>query len=259
VYHHFDTLGPIFQNLPDALAEGKYQDMSDSTKTAFNRAYQTKLPAFAWIISQPEKLGNFRQYMTVQHSGMPDWLSVFPVETECARWNKDKSNDATLLVDVGGSLGHQCIAFREKYPNIPGKIVLQDLPQMLEDLPLSTVFEKMPHNFWEIQPVKGAKFYYLRNILHDYPDDKCQLILHNIIEAMSSESLILIDEMVVPDKGISWQAAQMDLLMMSAFGSLERSKQQWHKLLNDAGLKILNVLTYTTSLQNSVIMAVPKG
>ena len=104
----------------------------------------------------------------------------------------------------------------------------------------------------------GAKFYYMRNILHDYPDDVCIRILKILILAMDEHSRILIDEMVLPDSGVHWQATQIDLTMMAALGSMERTLEQWHVLLEQAGLKILQIYTYTPLLQDSVIMAVPK-
>lgn len=56
--------------------------------------------------------------------------------------------------------------------------------------------------------VTGARFYYMRNVLHDHPDDKCQIILKQTMSAMENDSVILIDEMALPDTGIHWQAAQ---------------------------------------------------
>lgn len=44
----------------------------------------------------------------------------------------------------------------------------------------------------------GARAYYLRNIMHDWPDDKCVIILQQIMKAMNKKSVILIDDMVIP-------------------------------------------------------------
>ena len=106
----------------------------------------------------------------------------------------------------------------------------------------------------------GARFYYLRNVLHDFSTPKCISLLQSIIAVMDSESLLLIDEMVIPDAGgVPWQAAQMDLLLMSSFGSLERTREQWEELLEQAGLRTLEVFAYSQSQQESVIVAVPKS
>lgn len=82
--------------------------------------------------------------------------------------------------------------------------------------------------------------------------------MRNTAAAMGSESLILIDEMVIPNSGdIPWQAAQIDLLLMSAAGALERTLEQWEDILAQAGLKVAEVITYTPTLRDSVIVAIP--
>ena len=76
---------------------------------------------------------------------------------------------------------------------------------------------------------------------------------------MADISLILVDEMVLPDTNASWQATQLDLTMMAALGSLERTQEQWQKLLQSAGLKILKIYPYNVSVHDSIIAAVPSG
>ena len=104
----------------------------------------------------------------------------------------------------------------------------------------------------------GARAYYMRNIMHDYPDDKCKDILHHTMSAMSEDSVILIDEMILPNVGTHWQAAQLDIAMMSTVSAMERSEKQWYSLLDSAGLKIVKIYTYTEELRDSIICAVPK-
>ena len=81
-------------------------------------------------------------------------------------------------------------------------------------------------------------------------------ILQNIKDAMAPDSYILIDDMVLPNVGVHWQQAQLDMLMMAALGARERTQEQWNQLLQSAGLKINKVHTYTESLQDSIIEAV---
>ena len=104
----------------------------------------------------------------------------------------------------------------------------------------------------------GARYYHLRGVLHDFPDDKCQLILRNIIAVMGKESSILIEEMVLPSSGVHWQATQVDLTMMCALGGVERTEDQWRELLDAVGLKIAKVLVHKPSVHESVIEAVLK-
>ncbi|KAF3397379.1 Demethylsterigmatocystin 6-O-methyltransferase [Talaromyces pinophilus] len=253
IHHFFDTIGPVLQQLPDFLAETKYADITQNDKTALQKAFNTELPGFIWFPNQAERFGHFQQVMTVQRAGAVSWLSDFPFKEELGDFQGD-----TVFVDVGGGFGHQSLSVKGAFPDVKGKIVLQDLPQALQFVPPMDDIEVMPHNFFEPQVVKDAKFYYLRNILHDWPDDKAVIILKNIIPALGPDSRILIDDMVLPNENVHWQATQTDLTMMAALGSKERTDEQWRSLIDQAGLKILHIYQYTTPLNDSIIVAVPK-
>lgn len=99
----------------------------------------------------------------------------------------------------------------------------------------------------------------MRGVLHDFPDDKCRIILKNIIDVLGPDSLILIDDMVLPNTGVYWQTTQVDLTMMSALAARERTHEDWLALLDSAGLKIADIHVYTPAVHESVITAVPKS
>lgn len=75
---------------------------------------------------------------------------------------------------------------------------------------------------------------------------------------MTKDSKILIDDMVLPERGAHWRATQFDFIMYSYFGAMERTFAQWEALLDKAGLKISKFVEYTKQLNESVIVAVPK-
>ncbi len=90
----------------------------------------------------------------------------------------------------------------------------------------------------------GARVYYLRNVLHDWPDDMCRLILSHLASAMTpGYSKILANELVLPDQGCGIIAAQVDITMMACVAAEERSETQWHELVDSAGLKIEEIWT----------------
>lgn len=240
-------------------------------------AWNTTQPAFIWVQTKPENFAYFNHWMAAQRHGMPTWLDVYPVEGTAQHLGPEEP----LFVDVGGGLGQQCIALRERFPHLSGKVILQDIPQTLTHAIRHDRVEIMEQDFFEPQPIKGtdaarhystssspipqrsqadrssgAKFYYMRNILHDYPDKQCLIILKNTIAAMGKGSVLLVDDMVLPNSGIHWQAAQLDMAMMTAMAAVERTKEQWYTLLESAGLKINKIWTYTTSLQDSIVEAV---
>lgn len=62
---------------------------------------------------------------------------------------------------VGGSMGHQCVAVRRKYPDLVGRVVLQDLPETIEKVKVSPLpgfegTEIMAHDFFTPQPLRGV-------------------------------------------------------------------------------------------------------
>lgn len=53
---------------------------------------------------------------------------------------------------------------------------------------------------------------------------------------MTSDSIVLLSGMVLPDTGVNSYAAAVDLTMMVATVAHERSEMQWRKLVERAGL-----------------------
>jgi demethylsterigmatocystin 6-O-methyltransferase len=60
----------------------------------------------------------------------------------------------------------------------------------------------------------GARFYLMRQILHDWSDEKCLEILKPLVAAMDpQDSRLLIAEYVVPSKNVDWLTTCYDLCM----------------------------------------------
>jgi demethylsterigmatocystin 6-O-methyltransferase len=255
VRHFFDNIGPCLQAFPAFLADTKYQDVTNSFNTAFQKAFNTDETAFQWLPKHPERFGPLQQVMTVQGAAGVPWFEVFPFEKEVSGFT-----GPDVFVDVGGGFGHQCHILAGRFPKLlEGKITLQDLEETIANIPpIFQGFKKMVHNFFTPQPIKGARFYYLRNILHDWPDEKCVGILRGLVAAFGPDSQILIDEMVIPDVGVPWEAATIDLTIMASLGARERTAAEWHALLDAAGLKALRIDTYMARRQDSIIQVVPK-
>jgi hypothetical protein len=75
---------------------------------------------------------------------------------------------------------------------------------------------------------------------------------------MSSESILLIDEMVIPDTGASRFASQLDITMMATFNSCERTNSQWRKLLAEVGLEIKEAYSYDSEMEYTILEVVSK-
>lgn len=150
--------------------------------------------------------------------------------------------DTPLLVDVGGGRGHDLVSFQARYPQLPGKLVLQERPVVIDankDLPSN--IEAMRYDFFAPQPVKGAKACYLRTILHEWPDKQARQILANIRDAMTEDSILLINENVLPDSKVPLYLAELDLSMMALSSSLDRTVTQSKALLESADFCLIQI------------------
>ncbi|KAK2595098.1 hypothetical protein QQS21_007183 [Conoideocrella luteorostrata] len=239
--HYFSLISPQYQCLPDLLKQTEYKVPVDDTKTAFHLAFHTTLDPFTWFAQNPTYLADFHAYHALRRQPDVTWISVYPVETEANGWPADQP----LYVNVGGGVGHQCAQFKEKFPNLGGRIILQDLPHSVaEALPTPGV-ENMAHNMFESQPVIGAKFYHLRAVFHNHPPHRVRELLGTIKAAMRPESVLLLDEMVLPEENVNYMASSIDMTVLSAFAAMERTEVQWTALFEAVGLKLVKIYRYS--------------
>ncbi|KAK2606306.1 hypothetical protein QQS21_003237 [Conoideocrella luteorostrata] len=253
IVHNFDTAWPCYLAMPAFLRETAHRDVTDPKHSPFNKAFDTKTDFFEWLPQQPWLFTNFNTYMTVQRQGMPTWLDKYPYKDR----TQGMQPNQVFFVDIGGGMGHQSAALRDALPkDMAHRIVVQDQAAVTAQSVKKQGVENIVHDFWEPQPIKGARIYYMRNIIHDWSDDKSLDILRNTKSAMGPDSLLLIDDMVLPNEGAHWQATQLDIHMMTVLGSRERSKAQWETLIARAGLQINAIHEYTESLGDSIIECV---
>lgn len=77
------------------------------------------------------------------------------------------------------------------------------------------------------------------------------------MSAMSKNSVILIDEMVLPDTNVNWHVTSIDLTMMCAFGARERTEAQWLEILTSVGLQVSKKLVYKPAVYETVMAVIP--
>lgn len=140
----------MFQELPDFLAKNGYKDITDNANTVHQAAWKTKDPLFVWMAEHPETAAHFNDYMAYRRKDMPTGLDVFPVEEEVKGTQHE-----VIFVDVGGNVGHQCAVFKAKYPHLPGRVVLQDLPHAITMALQTPGVENIIYDIFTPQPVKG--------------------------------------------------------------------------------------------------------
>ncbi|KAJ5713819.1 uncharacterized protein N7483_011000 [Penicillium malachiteum] len=227
----------VLAKLPEYFLTNGWKSPDD----AFNGPFQFAIDSphyFDFLSSNPYygQAFNTTMAMSFRRRGQ-DWFEFFPVADRL----QVPSDDDPLIVDIGGSQGEDLKKFKAQFPALSGKLILQDLPAVVQgaqDLPAGIKVQK--HDFFHEQPVKNAKVYFMRTVLHDWPDKQAAQILGRVREAMGPDSILLISEFMLPESGVLLSSVLSDMQMMGSFASLERTEAQWRGLLEKAGFELVH-------------------
>lgn len=70
---------------------------------------------------------------------------------------------------------------------------------------------------------------------------------------MREGSVLLVDDKIFPETKVSARMAAVDLTMLAARGSMERTEAQWHQTFESAGLKLAKTYLYNPANYESVM------
>ena len=245
--------------MPYYLEQTKYRNPSDASNAPLQMAFNSNSHFFGLLVERPGILQTFSTFMTCHKRGRPEFPEVFPVEKELVSGFKAEDKEAVVFVDVGGGMGQEIEMLRQMVPEIPGRTVLQEVPDLVKEAAGKSGVEVMVHDFFTPQPIQGARAYYFRNIFHDWSDENCLKILNQTKSAMTpGYSRLLINDLVVTDQKEGLFMTRSDMNMLALLGSMERSESQWRKLLESAGFDIVKIWTKEARYE-SVIEAIVKG
>ena len=226
--------------MSEYLEKRKYENPKNATNGPFQFAHSSA-DAFSWLEENPKQLRAFHAWVHGQREDRPSWTSFYPVQERLTNDLK-LEGDSSALVDVGGGTGQVLEEFNACVPNWKGRLVLEERPSVIDHARAVNVHQKIElrvHDFFQEQPVKGARAYYMRYILHDWGDESALTILGHLKDAMEPEySRVLINEIVMADQGAAWQHTSLDLFMMALLTNYERTEQEWRDLIQRAGLKV---------------------
>ncbi|KAB8205601.1 S-adenosyl-L-methionine-dependent methyltransferase [Aspergillus parasiticus] len=230
---HHDHFTPCFTALSSFLSS------PEQRSTAFQLAHNTSGGLYDMQQAHPDMAKAFQNYLQLEHSCLPNWLTVVDFQSEFA---ENTCTDTVLFVDLGGGNGQQCLNLLTEYPNMKGRVILQDTPSVVQDA----------------LPNSCAKAYHFRQIFHNNDDDGCIRILEALLPAMSSSSTLFINENVLPDEKPSTEyRASLSMAMMALFNTYERRERHWHQLLGKVGLTVKEIRRFSRH-GNSILMAVKR-
>lgn len=266
VNHNSTWVLPSLAALPGWLARNEYRSPAGSLDCAFQDGVGGPgVDVMVHMTAHPEQARATFEYMAWQKMKAGTWMvegfgGPGGVVGEMKLSGVEVEEGRALLVDVGGGGGHQCFDFRRAFPGREGRMVVQDLEVVVAMIDKGAAaaagIEIMAHDFYTPQPVNGAKVYYMRTVLHDWNDDKAVVILRQLRDAMAEDSVVVLDEIVVPDQGASEKTMLYDMTMLAVLGAKERSESQWRSLLEAAGLGLRAVEVYDEEMSSALIVGV---
>ncbi|KAF4948526.1 hypothetical protein FGADI_9590 [Fusarium gaditjirri] len=198
----YDEWFKHMHNFDDYLvSKRKYEEPQDPLYNPYTAYWkQEGAPVWSIMMQNPERFQTFQTGMAGIHVAIPVTghfdFSILKNDSV------DIGNAIVELVDVGGGEGTVLNKILEAHPELsPKNCMLQERPEVIQ---LAKSKKTLPIDVWLIehdsmteQPIKGAKAYLMRMIIHDYADTVGIQILKRLAEAMKPYSRVLICEMVL--------------------------------------------------------------
>jgi len=162
------------------------------------------------------------------------WAPAIAAAYDFGKWDS--------LMDVGGGNGLLLATILKEHPRLCG--VLTDQPQVLErarqrgfwsDLTGRVRFE--PLDFFESVP-SGCRAYLLKNIIHDWNDERARRILLNCRRAVPDDGILLLVEYCVGGENTATIGKALDVVMLTLTGGKERTVEEHRDLLASAGFSL---------------------
>jgi 2-polyprenyl-6-methoxyphenol hydroxylase-like FAD-dependent oxidoreductase len=151
-----------------------------------------------------------------------------------------------VLCDVGGGRGALVSAVLEAHANVSA--ILFDRPVALagarEGLAGFVKSERcrlVEGDFFHAVPA-GADTYLLKDVLHDWNDEKALAILKQVRVAMAPSARLLVIERVLPPAHVASLGRLVDISMLVLTGGRERDESGYRRLLTAAGLSVRRVV-----------------
>ncbi|KAL5940519.1 hypothetical protein ACKVV1_008184 [Pyricularia oryzae] len=241
---------PVAYKFTDATRRWGNTDCKD--QTAFNLALDTPLPFFDHMRKDPQLATLFHDYMrSLGHSRL--WSMNHAVQG----FDWASLPNGAKVVDVGGSHGDLAVRVLKSFPHL--EFIVQDLPETVTaarsalndkklEQDIKSKIEFAEHDFFKTQPVTDADVYFLRMIMHDWPDEDAKIILQQLGRVLEQrpQARIVIMDTVLPPPGLTsvtheQQLRVRDLMMMQVFNARERELEDWETLCDQVGMQITHV------------------
>ena len=208
-------------------------------------------PLFEVFASDPALSKVFNDAMTSMSAlAIPAALDVFDF------------SDIHVLVDVAGGHGRVLTAILQRNPAMRGVLfdlghVIAGAGPLIADSGVATRCSLVAGDFFKAVP-HGGDAYIMKHILHDWDDERCQVILGNIRSALAGvpNGRVILLESVVQTGNAPDFAKLLDMEMLLVPGGRERTADEFRTLFASAGFELTRIVPTASAL--SVIEAVAR-
>jgi hypothetical protein len=184
------------------------------------------MPVFEFYGRNPERAATFGAAMA-QHTR--DAAPAIVAAVDFSRFR--------TVMDLGGGEGALMAEILRVHPDIEG--VVFDLP---EALPSEAAWRVVPGDFFAAVP-EGADAYVLKQVLHDWDDERALTILRNCRAAMGPGARVLILDRILEEPVTAGDpyVSLLDMLMLVVTGGRERTEREFRELVAAAGLMLVDI------------------
>jgi hypothetical protein len=206
-------------------------------------------PFYAYVSGQPQLAATFAEAMSEAHVSVA--LSLCDL------------TGVTRLVDVGGGNAGLLTEALLRYPDLRG--VLLELPETVRqakftvaDAGVDDRAELVEGDFFEAVPA-GGDAYVLARVLHNWTDERAELILRRVREGMAPGGRLIVIEQLLPDAVTEPGAGKgmVDLLMLVLLEGHDRTQAEYRQLLERSGFAVRAVRHGSGPDADSMLEAVP--
>src|SRR6185312_4053903 len=194
-------------------------------------------PAFDYFAEEPIEFDRFHRAMTT--------MSAMAIHAVLEVYD---FSPFSAIVDVAGGHGFVLCEILRRNPKASG--VLFDLPQVkaggdqrIEQCGLGSRCRTASGDFFKSVP-EGGDLYVMKNIIHDWDDDKAIPILRNCRKALEGKKhgRVVLLELVVPEGNVPHMSKILDIEMLFFPGGRERTEKQYAELFAKAGLSLTRIV-----------------
>ncbi len=234
----FRDFAQYFGSASNLGAWADFEGTLASDKNAFERVHG--MSVWEWFDRHPDERSVFAAAMGAMTTlDAPGVARAYPFR------------EVRRVCDVAGSRGALLAEVLAQHDHLRGVLfdnagVLATAPALLDDRGVTGRVELSPGSFFDEVPA-GCDAYLLKNILHDWDDDRSLTILSNCRRAMQPGHRLLVVELLVEPDATSGIGPISDVQMMTVCSEgRERGREDFERLFRQAGFSLTRVLPTAT-------------